>query len=114
MILDQNRGPARSSGNIDRSRRHHHCPARLYAIYAREFQPVRNAFLGQAPSITSLSKFETKVPGLGCRSNSTILSKCTTTAEFHDASSAGSTQKFFLLRSVSNVRKLWASMTSVT
>src|SRR5579872_1072641 len=49
MILDQNRGPARSSGNIDRSRRHHHCPARLYAIYAREFQPVRNAFLGQAP-----------------------------------------------------------------
>jgi hypothetical protein len=36
------------------------------------------------------------------------------TAEFHEASSAGSTQKFFLLRNVSNVRKLWASMTSVT
>ena len=45
------------------------------------------------------------MPGPGCRSSSTILSRCTATAEFHDASSAGSTQKFFLLRSVSNVRK---------
>jgi hypothetical protein len=45
-------------------------------------------------------------PELRHRSSSTILSRCTVTAEFHDASSAGSTQKFFLLRSVSNVRKL--------
>ena len=56
----------------------------------------------------------TTVPGPSRRSSSTILSRYTATAEFHDASSAGSTQKFFLLRSVSNVRKLWASMTSVT
>jgi len=42
MIFDQNQGSARSSGNIDRSRRHRHCPAKILCyIRARVPTPPR-------------------------------------------------------------------------
>jgi len=58
----------------------------------------------RAASITPLSM--ATVPERRCRSSNKRHSRCRVAAESHDASSAGSSQKFFLLRRVSSVRKL--------
>ena len=49
MIFDQNRGSARSSGNIARSRRHRHCPAKTLGYLPARVPTPSGALLGQAP-----------------------------------------------------------------
>ena len=59
MIFDQNRGSARSSGNIARSRRHRHCPAKTLGYLPARVPTPSGALLGQAPRIAGL------IAGLG-------------------------------------------------
>ena len=63
--------------------------------YSERGLPSPRLVFQQPANITALSMGKAMVPEPSCRSSSTILSRCTAIAEFHDASSAGSTQKFF-------------------